>query len=71
MAAQDLEQALETARRAIQLLGFIRGAKRALEIVGEHHGRASGTYQTILDLVLTADEDMAEQAPGFGEAAGR
>jgi hypothetical protein len=69
MAAQDIESAVETTRRATQLLGFIRGAKRALDIVGTYHGRESPAYAAIFDLVLAADENMAEQEPRLGEAA--
>jgi hypothetical protein len=63
MPAQDIEQALETARRATQLLGFIRGAKSALDIVSTYHGRASPAYAAIFDLLLGADEDMTEHEP--------
>jgi hypothetical protein len=63
VGARDIEQALETARRATQLLGFIRGAKRALDIVTTHHGRASPAYTAIFDLLLAADENMAEHEP--------
>jgi hypothetical protein len=58
---EDIDRELERpSMRAARLLGFLRGASTALEIMSQHDLVGTPAWFAVLKLVATCDEENAE-----------